>query len=338
MSLFKKHMLPYLITIILLLLFFIWAYFTMVNIRPITNKRPKINKDANQIIYTLESRLRRHVVFLAQEIGERNVSLPANLNKAADYIHKYWQENGYEVKLQTYPVFGVECVNLSVEIPGKEKPAEIILIGAHYDSVNGSPGANDNGSAVAALLEISRLFNQRPQKRTVRFVAFANEEPPFYHTKWMGSYVYARLCREQGENILGMLSLETIGYYSEQPKSQKYPPPLSLFYPDRGNFIAVVGNLKSKQLVKTFTKYFKEEINFPVECIATFGLIPGISWSDHSSFWKYDYPAIMITDTALYRYPFYHTYEDTPDKIHYSKLSLVTYGIFCAVKRLAEQE
>jgi Zn-dependent M28 family amino/carboxypeptidase len=153
----------------------------------------------------------------------------------------------------------------------------------------------------------------------------------------MGSRVYARICREQAQNIVSMISLETIGYYSEKPDTQKYPFPFRFFYPDTANFVGVVGNLRSRDLVQDFSQYFSEGIDFPVECIATLGLIPGISWSDHSSFWNYGYPAIMVTDTALYRYPFYHTREDTPDKIDYHSLARVTYGIFHAAQRLASR-
>ena len=134
-----------------------------------------------------------------------------------------------------------------------------------------------------------------------------------------------------------MVCLETIGYYSDLPGSQKYPPAFRFFYPNKGNFIAVVGNLGSKNLVRTFTRYFLEESDFPVECAAPFGWIPGIGWSDHSSFWRYGYPAIMITDTALYRYPYYHAREDTWEKICYRPLSRVTFGIFRAVRRLADR-
>ena len=300
-----------------------------------TVERPKINKDEKQIIDELGSRLKDHVTALAGTIGERNLFISDNLYKAAQYIHTFWQHLGYEVKKQTFLVESLSCENLSVEIPGTEKSGEIILLGAHYDSVVGSPGANDNGSAVASLLEISRLFSHKPQNKTVRLVAFTNEEPPFFRGKWMGSQVYAQRCRTQKEKILAMVSLETIGYYSDVPKSQRYPPPLNFFYPDKGNFLGVVGNIQSRKLVKTFTQYFMEGINFPVESVAAFGFIPGIEWSDHSSFWRYNYPAIMVTDTAPYRYPYYHTAEDTPDKIDYPSLARVTYGIFYATQRLA---
>jgi Zn-dependent M28 family amino/carboxypeptidase len=320
----------------LFLAFFLWAYATMVNIRP-NARKAKMEKATEQLIGDLEPRLRKHVVYLAEEIGERNLSAPTNLEKAAQYIKGYWQKIGCAVQSQSYTVHTVECTNLSAEIPGKENRNEILILGAHYDSVGGSPGANDNGSAVAALLEISRLLYERPQKKTIRFVAFPNEEPPFFQTKWMGSRVYARICREQAEKVAGMISLETIGYYSEKPGSQKYPLPFRFFYPDTGNFVGVVGNLRSKDLVREFAQFFMEGIDFPVECAATFGGIPGISWSDHSSFWKYDYPAIMVTDTALYRYPFYHTREDTPDKVDYHSLSRVTCGILHAAQKLAAQ-
>ena len=308
--------------------------FAMMKFRP-TIERSKINKGEKQKIDELSNRLKEHVTALAGAIGERNLFIPKNLHKAAFYIYTFWQNLGYEVNKQAFLVKGLPCENLSIEIPGKEKSKEIILLCAHYDSAVGSPGANDNGSAVASLLEISRIFSHKPQKKTVRLVAFTNEEPPFFQKKSMGSRVYAQMCRERKEKILTMVSLETIGYYSEAPKSQRYPPPLNFFYPDKGNFLGVVGNIQSRKLVKTFTQYFMEGVDFPVECVAAFAFIPGIEWSDHSSFWKYGYPAIMVTDTALYRYPYYHTPEDTPDKIDYPSLARVTYGIFYAAQRLA---
>jgi Zn-dependent M28 family amino/carboxypeptidase len=170
----------------------------------------------------------------------------------------------------------------------------------------------------------------------VRFVAFTNEEPPFFKTGSMGSLVYAKACQKRKENIVAMVCLETIGYYRDARKTQKYPVPFSFFYPDTGNFIAVVGNLGSKPLVKSFTRRFMEESDFPIECVATFGFLTGIDWSDHWSFWHCGYPAIMITDTALFRYPYYHSSEDTPDKIDYHSLARVTRGVYRALLRLVE--
>jgi Zn-dependent M28 family amino/carboxypeptidase len=263
--------------------------------------------------------------------------VPAKLDAAAEYIRVFWENAGYEVTPQTFRTQNVPCRNLSVEIVGESKPDEIIVVGAHYDTVSWAPGANDNGSAVAVLLELSSLFRAETTGRTIRFVAFTNEEPPFFKTRSMGSQVYAKACKERKENIVAMVCLETIGYYRDKPKTQKYPVPFRLFYPDTGNFIAVVGNLSSRPLVKAFSRRFMEESDFPVECIATFGFITGIDWSDQWSFWQCGYPAIMLTDTALFRYPYYHTSEDTSDKIEHYQLSRVTYGIFRALLKMVDR-
>jgi Zn-dependent M28 family amino/carboxypeptidase len=152
----------------------------------------------------------------------------------------------------------------------------------------------------------------------------------------MGSLVYAKECQKRKEDIVGMICLETIGYYRDEEKTQKYPFPFSFFYPNKGNFVALVGNLRSKPLVKSFAQQFMEESDFPVECAATFGFITGIDWSDHWSFWRCGYPAIMITDTALFRYPYYHSSKDTSDKIDYHSLARVTYGLSRALAGMVE--
>lgn len=312
--------------------FLLWAHKAMIDIKPDVI-RPTLDRDAYQIIDDLKGRLQRHVVTLAEDIGPRSIYTADKLVATTDYIRHFWAQTGYQVKAQTYNVGGVVCENLSVEIPGESRPDEIVLVGAHYDTVSWSPGANDNGSAVAALLEISRLFSESSPNKTLRFVAFANEEPPFFKTRNMGSLVYAKACRNRQENIMGMVCLETIGYYRNEPKTQKYPFPLSFFYPDTGNFLAIVGNLHSKPLVKTFARSFMAESDFPVECAAPFGFITGVDWSDHWSFWKMGYPAIMLTDTALFRYPHYHSMTDTADKLDYPGLARVTHGIYTALGR-----
>lgn len=331
-SLYPKAMV-YLSLLFFLVAFSIWAYKAMIDIRPEVS-RPKLDGNACQIIDDLQGRLKGHVMVLADEIGPRNVFVPHKLDAAADYIRGFWEKTGYEATAQTYKVQDVASQNLSVQITGRSNPDEIVLIGAHYDTVSVSPGANDNGSAVAALLELSRLLSTQPTGKTIRFVAFANEEPPFFKTPSMGSLVYAKECRKRKENICAMVCLETIGYYRDEPKTQKYPVPLSFFYPNRGNFVTVVGNLRSKPLVTSFARNFMEESDFPVECAAIFGFITGIDWSDHWSFWKMGYPAIMLTDTALFRYPYYHCSQDTPDKLNYAALARVTYGIYKALERM----
>lgn len=329
----KVRAMVYASLLIFLAAFSIWAYKAMIDIRPNVD-RPKLDKYAHQVIDDIEGRVELHVRTLADEIGPRDVFVPDKLNAAADYIRTFWEKIGYQVSAQTFSVQNVECQNLAIEIPGRSNPEEIVLVGAHYDTVSWAPGANDNGSAVAALLELSRLFSTESPSRTLRFVAFTNEEPPFFKSSSMGSLVYAKACQKRKENIVGMVCLETIGYYRDEPKTQKYPFPFRFFYPDKGNFVAVVGNLRSKPLVKSFTMHFMEESDFPVECVATFGFLTGIDWSDHWSFWHCGYPAIMITDTALFRYPYYHSSEDTSDKIDYDSLARVTYGVYRALLRM----
>jgi hypothetical protein len=319
--------------LVFLAAFCIWAYKAMIDIRPKVN-RPRLDTDARRLINDLEARVKVHVEVLAEEIGPRDVYVPDKLNAAADYIRGFWEKAGYDVKLQTFKVQDIACHNLAVEIPGKSRPDEIVVIGAHYDTVSWSPGANDNASAVAALLELSLLFSTKSTGRTVRFVAFANEEPPFFKTRSMGSLVYAKECRKRKDNIVAMVCLETIGYYRNERKTQKYPFPLSSFYPDTGNFVAIVGNYRSKPLVNSFSRSFMEESDFPVECAAIFSFVTGIDWSDHWSFWHCGYPAIMVTDTALFRYPYYHSSEDKADKLDYHSLARVTHGVYRALAKM----
>ena len=283
----------------------------------------------------MTERLRRHVAVLAGEIGERNVFRPAALRAAAEYIRGAWANQGHEVVSQRYDVQGVTSENLAIELRGKSKPGEIVLIGAHYDSVHGSPGANDNASGVAALLELSRDFARFAPERTVRFVAFVNEEPPFFTSQQMGSMVYAKAARERGDDIRLMVSLEMLGFYSDRPGSQSYPPLLRLFYPDRANFVAIVSNLSSRKPLRELAQAFRASSDFPVETLAAFESVPGLGWSDQFSFWRQGYPAVMVTDTAFYRYPYYHTALDTPDKVCYAPMARVVEGLRKAIDAMA---
>jgi len=276
------------------------------------------------------NQLKHDLKKLASDIGERNVFIPTKLNEAATFLDNSFTEAGYTPRRQTFKVLGENVSNIEVEIKGVSKPEEIVIVGAHYDSILGSPGANDNGSGAVAILALARSFYGKKMQRTLRFVEFVNEEPPFfqeYEEKGMGSLAYARRCRKKNENIVAMLSLETIGYFSDKPGSQKYPPPLNFFYPTIGNFIGFVGNISSRDLTRQAIGIFRNTCKFPSEGIAAFAFIPGIGWSDHWSFWKEGYPAIMITDTAPYRYPYYHTKKDTIEKVDYDKLARVMVGL-----------
>lgn len=293
-----------------------------------------MNQTLNASPSTFIDRLRNHIFHLAQKIGQRNIFHPHALNDAAAYIRNQWTAQGYEVETQYYQVKGVTCKNLEVSQIGKTKPQEIILIGAHYDTVEGSPGANDNASGIAALLEISRLFASIEMERTLRFVAFTNEEPPFFSRDQMGSTVYAKRSKVRNENIRLMISLEMLGSYSDKPGSQSYPPFFKYFYPDRANFIAMVANRASRKELHQLVTSFQAHSDFPVESLATFELIPGVAWSDHLSFWREGYPAVMVTDTAFYRYDAYHTAKDTPEKLNYPAMAQVVKGLFHSLDAL----
>lgn len=284
----------------------------------------------------LRDRLENHMFMLAEIIGERNIWNYSKLEASADYIERTLADSGYKVKSQEFTIENKTVRNIDTEITGTSIPEEIVLIGAHYDSVIGSPGANDNASGVAALLEIARLFAKEKPSRTIRLAAFVNEEPPFFQTKDMGSRVYASRSRQRREQIIAMISLETIGYYSDSAGSQDYPLPFSLFYPNTGNFIGFVSNISSRELVRKAISVFRTHTAFPSEGIAAPVWIIGIDWSDHWSFWKEGYPAFMITDTALFRYKHYHTEHDTPDKIDYARMARVTEGIARLVRELSD--
>lgn len=271
---------------------------------------------------TLQERLEHHVRTLAGEIGQRHLWRPENLRAAARYIEEEWSRAGLPAEKQEYLIAGESASNLIVEIPGFISSREIVVIGAHYDSVAGSPGANDNASGVAALLEIARTLAGTRPKRTLRLVSFVNEEPPFFQTELMGSRVYARRCRERKERIVAMLSLETIGWYSDASGSQDYPVPLlRQFYPDAGNFLAFVADLRSARLLRRTLRLFRRHGGFPARGLAAPRGFPGIDLSDNWSFRQEGYPALMLTDTALFRYPWYHSPFDTPDKLCYPEMA-----------------
>jgi Zn-dependent M28 family amino/carboxypeptidase len=282
----------------------------------------------------LREELRANVQKLAGEIGERNMWHYAQLNAAADFIEDSFSRVGLHTRRDSYQTGGQPCHNIEAEITGNRP--EIIVIGAHYDSVFGSPGANDNGTGVAATLALARRFASAKPKQTLRFVAFVNEEPPYFLSGEMGSQVYARRCKERGDNIAAMISLETIGYFSDAPNSQTYPSPgLGLFYPKVGNFIGFVSNVTSRALLRRVIAVFRKQAKIPSEAASLPAFVPGVSWSDQWSFWQQGYPAIMVTDTAPFRYPYYHSSNDTPDKLDYDRFTLVVSGMEKVIQELA---
>ena len=281
----------------------------------------------------LRDELIADVRILGGEIGERNMARYPQLNAAADFIENSFARTGLVPRRDSYELQGLACHNIEAEIRGSSP--EIVLVGAHYDSVFGSPGANDNGSGVAATLALARRFAQKPAQHTLRFVAFVNEEPPYFLTEQMGSFVYAGRCKARDNQISAMISLETIGYFSDAPHSQTYPSlGLGVFYPTVGNFIGFVGNVRSRALLRRAIALFRKHSRLPSEGAALPSFIPGVSWSDQWAFWQHGYPGIMITDTAPFRYPHYHSATDTPDKLDYDRFALVVSGMEKVIEEL----
>lgn len=269
----------------------------------------------------LVERLREHVHAIASKPHHRWA--PAELEAAAVYIEERLRAAGHAVQREEFRSAGATVRNLFADVRGAQRPGEIVVVGAHYDSVAGAPGANDNGSGVAAVLELARVAREWRPDRTWRFALFVNEEPPFFQTAEMGSHVHVEGVRARAERIVAMFSIETIGFYTEAPGTQHYPFPFSAFYPDRGNFLAFVANLASRKLAHRTIATFRAAAQFPSEGVAAPGWIPGVDWSDQWAFWRAGVPALMITDTAPFRYPHYHTPQDTPDKVDFERVARV---------------
>jgi len=262
----------------------------------------------------LAERLRAHVAALAS--SERN----RDLDRPARYIAREFGQ----FREQAFQSGGRTVRNI-------ETGKGTVVVGAHYDTVPGSPGADDNASGVAVLIELARMGVPG------RFVAFANEEMPYFQSGEMGSLAYAARAAAAGDKIGAMLSLEMLGYYRDEARSQHYPPPLSWFYPDRADFIAFVGDIGSRTLVRRAIGAFRQSARFPSQGVAAPAAIPGVTWSDHWSFRQHDTPAIMVTDTAFYRYPHYHLPSDTPEKLDYLRMARVTLGLAAVIKELANE-
>jgi len=286
--------------------------------------------------------LRRHIEATASR--EHNVAHYDELEKSARYIEAALASYGYTVNRQTFDaddyVSDTRTVrNIEVVIePRDPGPAtETLVVGAHYDSAIGAPGANDNGSGVAAVIELARLLGDLEGKspRRIRLVLFVNEEMPYFRTQEMGSLQYAAALAARNERVVAMYSLETIGYYASEPGSQRYPFPFALLFPDRGDFLAFVGMLDARPLLRASIRSFRSHTKFPTIGGVAPAFIPGIDFSDHWAFAQHGFPAIMLTDTAPYRYPHYHTFRDTPDKVDAEKLARVVKGVERMIRDMA---
>ena len=277
-------------------------------------------------------RLLQHIRVLTAYLGQRNALDAHTYFDSSLYIAEQLERIGLTTaRLQPSEIGGYSIANVQAEIVGRTYPNEILVLGAHYDTVAGSLGANDNGSGVAALIEIARFTAQAAPARTIRFVAFYNEE----RVSPAGSRLYAEACRARNDNIVGMISLETIGYYTDAPDTQKYPFPFSLFYPTTGNFLAFVGNTDSRTFVHQTIGAFRQTTQFPSRGVAAPSFFGDTGRSDHVYFWRNNYPAMMVTDTANFRHSDYHTSNDTLDKIDFDRFARVTLGLARGVNAMA---
>ncbi|GGX80760.1 hypothetical protein GCM10007160_04950 [Litchfieldella qijiaojingensis] len=259
------------------------------------------------------------------------------MHEAAAYIERTFRDAGYEPVRHGIPTRNMTFDNIEVTIRGSYLSEGSLVIGAHYDTVQGTPGADDNASGVAVLLELARLLNEMEPRRSIHLVAFANEEMPFFGSAAMGSLNYARQLRADGEDVLGMISLEMLGYYTDEPDSQSYPPVLGYFYPETGNFVAFVGNLRSRQLVHRVIGTFREHAELPTEGLAAPELIGDIQRSDHWAFWRMGYPAMMLTDTANFRNSRYHGPSDTYETLDYDNMARLTAALARTVEELIRE-
>jgi Zn-dependent M28 family amino/carboxypeptidase len=284
------------------------------------------------------SYLRLAVTKLSREIGIRSYQDLDRLAKTVKYLLEEFTALGFQPTTQSFEFTGRTYQNVIAELKGTRSPEQVLVVGAHYDTVRTTPGADDNASGVAGLLGLAKLLAGKPLEKTVRLVAFALEEPPTYRTRNMGSYHYAAGLKKASEKVDGMICLEMIGFFCDRPGSQHYPIPfMKLRYPRTGNFIAMVGNRKSRNFTMQMADGFRKETDLPLVTLNAPAIVVGIDFSDHWSFGKFGYPAFMVTDTAFYRNLNYHSPSDLPDTLDYSRMAQVVEGLRAAIEEWAKR-
>jgi Zn-dependent M28 family amino/carboxypeptidase len=289
---------------------------------PVTSPHAEVSADT----------LRRHVRVLAEEHHPRSVDDLRALHAAGDYVLAELHAAGASPEIQAFDVQGVAHRNFIARFG----PAEgaVLVVGAHYDACGQTPGADDNASGVAGLLELARLLAKAPPKQPVELVAYTLEEPPYFRTEHMGSFQHARALAQSGREVRLMLSLEMIGYFRDTPASQRFPVGgLGLIYPDTGNFIAVVGAYGNFGAMRRVKALFLGASDLPVETINAPRNVPGVDFSDHASYWQRGMPAVMVTDTAFLRNPNYHQPTDTPDTLDYERMAKVVRAVYAVAMR-----
>ncbi len=279
--------------------------------------------------------LERHVRMLAETMGSRCMSQPETLERAARYVEDALRATGLPVQQQAYQADGQTVRNVYATKHGSDPTKPMVVIGAHYDTCDNTPGADDNASGVAALIELAGRCVNTPLECTVRFAAFVNEEAPYFGTDAMGSLVYVQEAKRCGDRVALMLSLEMLGYYSDRPGSQQYPPLFGIGRPQRGDFIGIVGRTGSGRLLRRIETAFRGGTPLPLEVASAPEWVEGVSLSDQWAFWQAGYPAVMATDTAFYRNPHYHTERDTSDTLDYGRMARVVDGLEAVIRAFA---
>ncbi|MEM6672681.1 MAG: M28 family peptidase [Planctomycetota bacterium] len=272
-------------------------------------------------------RLVETIKALTEDIGERHHGEPESLGEAERYLTKRLEALELEVTRQPYLIDEVEVANLEVRIEGTEDDLACLVVGAHYDTIDGTPGADDNASGAAALVEVARLVKDHAFRHDLLLVLYTNEEPPSFQTESMGSVVHSTSMDERGDEVAAMLSIESVGFFTDEEGSQEVPRWLEPLYPDTGNFIAFVGDLRSRKLVKRCIASFREHAEVPSEALAAPAGVPGVGWSDHWSYWQRGYEALMVTDTALFRNPHYHEDSDTLETLDLDVTARIVHGL-----------
>jgi hypothetical protein len=305
-------------------LLFVYAVLGMFFTGPVVVRVPRLDLDVDP----RPDRLRQDVERLCSEFAPRSFDHTANLDRAAGWIAAEMRSAGLRVDLQDYELEEGRFRNVIGIRPGREPDSGAIVVGAHYDAVPGSPGANDNASGVAVLLELARTLPDVHPRRTHYFVAFSTEEPPFFDTDRMGSHRFARRLADQGVDVVLALSLDLVGYYSEESGSQEMPSPLfRLFYPRQGNFVAVIGDARSGPAIGRVKRGLRAAGHLPVHSFRAPLLSGLVHLSDHRSFRKHGMPAVLVTDTAFLRYDAYHRPDDTPDRLDYERMAALVRGL-----------
>ena len=299
--------------------------------------QPILLRPAKRVVPAADAqRLRTHVATLSKDFSPRDWEHSGNLERASKYITEEFARAGAQTGEQVYQVDRRLYHNVIARFGPETRQS--IVVGAHYDTFAGLPGADDNASGVSGLLELASLLSKTQLPMRVELVAFTLEEPPIFRSDSMGSMQHARQLKEQGAQLRAMISLEMIGYFSDARNSQRYPiPGLSLIYGDRGNFITVAGRFADESLVRRVKRAMTSANDLPVHSINATANIAGIDFSDHLSYWQHGYPAVMITDTAFYRNQNYHEAGDTVDTLDYRRMAQVVEQVYAAILELADR-